>query len=93
VRRARGPLLRTVRLVERLPALPPRVVTADVSAVCPRCGRPRGRVEEFKFVDHETQMRVTADRWLNSCGHVDLYVELLAEAARIAASQEGHNPG
>lgn len=56
------------------------IVTVTVAARCPQCGGPRGfdRVKPNRFP--EDGAWYTADIWDNSCGHVDLYADVLKES-------------
>lgn len=53
--------------------------TVKISDHCPQCNEERGvtRVERF----HEWGDYYEVTRWDNACGHVDMYPDVLAEAA------------
>ena len=58
----------------------PIVRTVTISAVCPRCGGPRGEVRGLNTCDDGEYYYVNV--WDNPCGHVDSYAAILAEARR-----------
>lgn len=57
-----------------------QIVTVTVSALCPRCGGPRGvdTVRPHRFRQDGEWFSV--DRWQNSCGHTDTYAAVLRES-------------
>ena len=56
------------------------VVTRKVtiSAYCPKCGQQRGEPKGMNLCDDGEWYWVQA--WVNPCGHVDYYTDVLAEA-------------
>jgi len=58
----------------------PVVTTVTIPAVCPRCGGPRGEARTLR--QHEDGTTYFVDVWDNPCGHVDLYEDVVREAAR-----------
>lgn len=52
--------------------------TVTIPDACPACGGPRGEPTEHQFF--EDGVTFTVDRWVNPCGHVDLYQDVLKEA-------------
>ncbi|HYQ62544.1 hypothetical protein [Actinophytocola sp.] len=50
-----------------------------ISAICPRCGGPRGEPYGHNFCDDGDWSWV--QRWNNPCGHVDYYEDVIREAA------------
>lgn len=56
-----------------------RVTPVVISSKCTRCGGPRGAVRAHHFV--RDGKRFWCDVWENSCGHVDEYGAVIAEAA------------
>lgn len=58
--------------------------TVTIPAACPRCGEPRGEPRGHNF-------RVDGDWhhvhvWDNRCGHVDMYADVVREAAAHAST-------
>ena len=83
------PATMTVRVIDRgtgrgYNGLAIRTVT--IPAVCPTCGGPRGEATGHYFC--EDGAWYTCDRWQNSCGHIDMYSAVLAEARAIARSAQ-----
>lgn len=71
----------TVRVIDRGPGrgyIGLTVVTVTISALCTRCGGPRGTARAHRF--HEDGEWYTCDRWTNTCGHIDRYEVVLREA-------------
>ena len=76
----------TVRVADRAamdrqwgrPGLLTAVVrTVTIAAVCPVCGGPRGTpTPQDRCEDGDP---FTVDTWVNPCGHVDRYADVLAE--------------
>lgn len=56
-----------------------RVTPVVISSKCARCGGPRGAVRPYHFV--RGGKRFWCDVWENTCGHVDEYGAVIAEAA------------
>ena len=56
----------------------PIIRTVIVPWVCPRCGGPRGEVKGLNGCDDGEYFHVNV--WDNSCGHVDMYDDVLDEA-------------
>ncbi|WP_242890893.1 hypothetical protein [Actinomadura litoris] len=58
---------------------PLEVSEVTVKTRCPECGGPRGRPgpNEVRASSGQT---FEIDRWVNPCGHVDLYADVLIEA-------------
>lgn len=73
---------RTYTVLDRSgdPTAAPRPVTVVVAAACPRCGKARGEAEPMTVTDAWTQTEHEISAWVNRCGHVDLHVDVLAEA-------------
>lgn len=46
---------------------------------CPICGKPRGKITRGRSYDGSLCLDV--DTWVNSCGHVDKYVDVRREAS------------
>lgn len=46
---------------------------------CPVCGKPRGKITRGRSYDGSLCLDV--DTWVNSCGHVDKYVDVRREAS------------
>lgn len=63
----------------------PVIRAVTISATCPQCGGPRGTPRPYTFYDNGDWH--TCDRWENPCGHVDKYVDVLAEASVGASSR------
>ena len=60
------------------------LVTVAFGNTCLVCGAPRGKSELKRF--HEWGEFYEVDTWINECGHVDKYRDVLAEAAGLAAA-------
>ena len=58
----------------------PLIITVTIADTCPTCGGPRGAPQPHRF--HEDGDWYTVDVWQNPCGHVDMYDDVLAEAAQ-----------
>jgi hypothetical protein len=57
----------------------PQVCECVIAAACPVCGRPRGEPEpilEFCCGHYRC-----IDTWINLCGHIDTYTNVLLEVA------------
>lgn len=55
----------------------------EISDDCPVCGEPRGKPVMIPYC--EDGHHYSVDQWNNPCGHVDLYKDVLQEAANIVA--------
>ena len=83
------------RLPERMTVRIPAVVgldhreagtlTVSVRPFCPVCGGPRGWEHVHPAEVRFRNVSVTADRWSNPCGHVDVYADVLEESRRTPA--------
>ena len=63
------------------------LITIELEWTCPRCQGPRGEVSQVCTWDGSLSMM--CDGWVNPCGHVDKYTDVLEEAqARELAMQE-----
>lgn len=60
----------------------PLIRSIELRWVCPVCGEPRGEPRTVPF--SEDGQYLSCDRWMNPCGHVDLYSDVIAEAERTA---------
>jgi hypothetical protein len=67
---------------------PTQVITrrVEIADTCPQCGGPRGAPNGYN--GHEDGVSYWVNVWLNSCGHTDYYVAVLAEARRIAEAEK-----
>ena len=50
-----------------------------ISATCPICGGPRGKVLPNKVRSYDGSRFVYCDGWKNPCGHIDYYSEVRKE--------------
>ena len=50
-----------------------------ISAFCPKCGAPRGKVFSHNMRSYDGSLWVTCDGWKNPCGHVDYYNDVRKE--------------
>lgn len=64
----------------------PVVRTVEISTRCPVCGGGRGVPRNLNQVDDGAHYSV--DIWTNPCGHVDAYVAVVKEAARLSAEAD-----
>lgn len=60
----------------------PVTAYATVPAACPTCGKARGEPTERTVHDACTDTEYRISVWRNSCGHVDLHRDVIAEAKR-----------
>lgn len=60
-----------------------RAVT--ISALCPTCGERRGEPTGLNQCDDGAFYWIQV--WSNPCGHVDMYADVVVEAARLADRQ------
>lgn len=63
----------------------PVIRTIQISAFCPHCGARRGPRSGLHTYDDGEHYWVETWSCSASCGHVDLYASVVAEADRIAA--------
>lgn len=49
-----------------------------ISAFCPKCGKPRGKVIH-NMRSYDGSRFVICDGWTNPCGHIDYYEEVVKE--------------
>lgn len=61
----------------------PRTRTVTISALCPRCGGRRG--EPRGLNQHDDGAWYWVQVWDNPCGHVDMYTDVVREAAELGA--------
>ena len=61
----------------------PVIREVTISARCPRCSNLRGEPEQTS--QHEDGVSYSVDVWHNPCGHVDMYADVVDEAASLAA--------
>lgn len=59
-------------------------IWVTVKWVCPVCGGPRGEV--YKTVSYDGSRRLHCDGWVNPCGHVDYYDDVMREVMQHQAS-------
>lgn len=50
-----------------------------ISATCPKCGGPRGKVFPYKVKSYDGSRFVYCNGWKNPCGHVDMYSDVANE--------------
>ena len=62
----------------------PVVRTITISAFCPTCGGRRGEPRSIDQCDDGAYYWVQV--WSNPCGHVDMYANVVIEAARLATA-------
>lgn len=60
----------------------PHIRTLTISANCPACQGPRGEPQGQNTCDDGAYYWVHI--WTNPCGHVDLYADVVVEAAALA---------
>lgn len=60
----------------------PRTRRVTISATCPRCGGPRGEPRGLNQCDDGAWYWVQI--WDNPCGHIDMYDDVVREAAALA---------
>ena len=83
--------MRTPTVMVTVPQLirPSRIPTTrdyTISALCPRCGGPRGTPEPRSLYDEHTGHWYCADEWVNPCGHADDWLDIVLEAEMQCAS-------
>lgn len=55
--------------------------TVTISKKCPVCGGKRG--EPFSTLSYDGSRRLSVDGWVNECGHVDKYSDVMKEALNL----------
>ena len=50
-----------------------------ISAFCPKCGQPRGKVFSHNMKSYDGSLWVVCDGWRNPCGHIDMYSDIRKE--------------
>jgi hypothetical protein len=74
---------RTVRVIDRstwgTSAPYPLIRAVTVKWTCQQCNGPRGEPREKPFYENDSAL--VCDVWINPCGHVDMYPDVLEEAA------------
>lgn len=50
-----------------------------ISAFCPKCGQPRGKVFSHNMRSYDGSRYVVCDGWKNPCGHTDYYSDVAKE--------------
>jgi hypothetical protein len=55
-------------------------ISVTLNWTCPQCGGPRGEV--YKTRSYDGSRILHCDGWLNPCGHVDKYSDVVREALR-----------
>ena len=55
--------------------------TVEILDVCPVCGKQRATPSKSRY--HEWGEFYEVDTWMNACGHVDSYTDVLREADMI----------
>jgi hypothetical protein len=59
-------------------------IYVTVKWVCPVCGGPRGDI--YTTVSYDGGRRLHCDGWVNPCGHVDQYADVVREVMQRQAS-------
>lgn len=54
------------------------IITVEISPLCPSYGNARGEVKKKSFC--EDGGWYVCDTWINPCGHIDTYVNVIKEA-------------
>lgn len=73
-----------VTVIDRRPAAVdaglcrPYMVDVEISDNCPICNGPRGKPILHQW--HQDGDTLSAHKWVNPCGHIDLYSEVIKEA-------------
>ncbi len=57
----------------------PCVRRIRISAFCPKCGQPRGKVFSHNMRSYDGSRYVICDGWENPCGHIDKYEDVVNE--------------
>jgi hypothetical protein len=57
-----------------------------VKWICPTCGGPRGEVTAA--ISYDGNKRLSCDGWINPCGHVDLYTDVIKESQNNGLNQQ-----
>ena len=57
-------------------------IAVTVNWVCPKCGGPRGDVTKVRSYDGSRILY--CDGWVNPCGHIDQYADVVSEATQEA---------
>jgi hypothetical protein len=56
-------------------------VTIEISNNCPKCGGPRGEPVDRNY--YEDDEWYCLSNWVNPCGHVDYYGDVLVESGYV----------
>jgi hypothetical protein len=78
----------TIPIIADHGGYPGNLGTFEISDNCPKCGEPRGTI--FGILSYDGSRRLNVDGWFNSCGHVDLYSEIVKEGKRVAFKEPTH---
>ena len=60
-----------------------------ISAFCPKCGGPRGKVFSQEMPSYDGSRWVVCDGWKNPCGHTDYYKDVADEYRASQAAKGG----
>ena len=52
----------------------------NIKWICPVCGGPRGEI--FRTTSFDGAKQLSVDGWVNPCGHIDVYQDVIEEARR-----------
>ena len=69
----------TIPMIEQHQGWIGNVKKIRISAICPKCGAPRGKVFSHNMRSYDGSLWVTCDGWKNPCGHVDYYRDVAKE--------------
>ena len=69
----------TIPMIEQHQGWIGNVKKIRISAFCPKCGAPRGKVFSHNMRSYDGSRYVFCDGWKNPCGHVDYYRDVAKE--------------
>lgn len=53
------------------------LISLEISDFCPICGKPRGKI--YGTHSYDGSLRLNVDGWINDCGHVDKYSDIVKD--------------
>jgi hypothetical protein len=78
-----GEVAMKVLVINREESILPKIVEVEISDKCPKCGEKRG--EPFGYNFYEDGSWYFCHQWVNPCGHIDYYADVINESKQEAA--------
>ncbi len=72
-----GMMTVTIPRIQEHEGYPGNLITISISNECPKCLGKRGKV--FDGLSYDGSRRLNVSCWVNPCGHVDTYVNVVKE--------------